>query len=359
MDFIRTMVSDKRTRYVDNDYNLDLTYITSRIIATSFPACGIESLYRNDIDTLDSFLRNRHKEGFKIYNLSDREYGKIIGDWNIYHVHWLDHHPISFVFYVDIILDSAKTLREDEKVAIVVHCLSGKGRTGMLVCALLFYYNICLSIEGANQIFKERRGVAVEHPSQLRYMKYFETMINCGVEKTNVNPKVIKGMSISFLNSQQSSFETLEVKVYDFLTESLLTVFTFSLNTIDESKSSVKDSSKLPEIKSEDSEEDRYVTKGLSDRDYETPTPDLFIKIFSERIMSNFLGRVNVNTFFIPDNKIELCLSDFDQNSGLPSSFRLSIELSDFTQITGKSLPYSYLRIREQISMVKNNQPFK
>ena len=35
---IRKMVSGQRNRFTDEDYNLDLTYITPRIIAMSFPA---------------------------------------------------------------------------------------------------------------------------------------------------------------------------------------------------------------------------------------------------------------------------------------------------------------------------------
>ena len=50
IDFIRKKVSGKRYRYVDEKYNLDLTYITDKLIATSFPASGFESTWRNHID---------------------------------------------------------------------------------------------------------------------------------------------------------------------------------------------------------------------------------------------------------------------------------------------------------------------
>lgn len=38
---IRTMVSENRLRYNDEDFNLDLTYITPRVIAMGFPSSGI------------------------------------------------------------------------------------------------------------------------------------------------------------------------------------------------------------------------------------------------------------------------------------------------------------------------------
>ena len=46
---IREVVSGSKNRYKEGKFNLDLTYITKRIIAMSFPATGVESTYRNDL----------------------------------------------------------------------------------------------------------------------------------------------------------------------------------------------------------------------------------------------------------------------------------------------------------------------
>ena len=50
MNWIREIVSGKKQRFKQQGYNLDLTYVTPRIIAMSFPAAGFESTYRNNID---------------------------------------------------------------------------------------------------------------------------------------------------------------------------------------------------------------------------------------------------------------------------------------------------------------------
>jgi len=50
MNIIRTIVSGKKIRTKEKNYNLDLTYITPRVIAMSFPGSGIEITYRNNID---------------------------------------------------------------------------------------------------------------------------------------------------------------------------------------------------------------------------------------------------------------------------------------------------------------------
>lgn len=50
MNFLREKVSGKKKRLIKEGFNLDLTYITKRIIAMSFPGEGFEGFYRNPID---------------------------------------------------------------------------------------------------------------------------------------------------------------------------------------------------------------------------------------------------------------------------------------------------------------------
>jgi len=52
MDSLRSIVSGQRKRYIDNNFNLDLSYISERIIAMSFPSSGFESCYRNKIEVV-------------------------------------------------------------------------------------------------------------------------------------------------------------------------------------------------------------------------------------------------------------------------------------------------------------------
>lgn len=57
MDWLRKIVSGKRRRFESADYNLDITYITNRIIAMSFPASGFEQLYRNNINDVNYLIK--------------------------------------------------------------------------------------------------------------------------------------------------------------------------------------------------------------------------------------------------------------------------------------------------------------
>ena len=50
MYFLRELVSGKKIRIREGGYNLDLTYITPRVIAMAYPASGLDKIYRNSID---------------------------------------------------------------------------------------------------------------------------------------------------------------------------------------------------------------------------------------------------------------------------------------------------------------------
>ena len=56
MDWLRKIVSGKRNRFQDEKYNLDITYITNRVLAMSFPASGVEQYYRNNINKVFSVI---------------------------------------------------------------------------------------------------------------------------------------------------------------------------------------------------------------------------------------------------------------------------------------------------------------
>ena len=45
-------MSGPKKRFQEDGYNLDLTYVCPRIVAMSFPASGIETLYRNNIENV-------------------------------------------------------------------------------------------------------------------------------------------------------------------------------------------------------------------------------------------------------------------------------------------------------------------
>ncbi len=54
---VRERVSADKSRYSDSKYDLDLSYITDRVIAMAYPASGFEATYRNSIAEVAAMLK--------------------------------------------------------------------------------------------------------------------------------------------------------------------------------------------------------------------------------------------------------------------------------------------------------------
>jgi len=69
---------------VRQQFDLDLTYITNRIMAMSAPAFGGHTTYRNDIHVVSRFLSSMHYGKFFVFNLCDH-YFSTDGSMGNYH----------------------------------------------------------------------------------------------------------------------------------------------------------------------------------------------------------------------------------------------------------------------------------
>lgn len=66
---IRSMVSKKKKRFTEDGFDLDLSYITPRIIAMGFPSSGVEGIYRNPLPEVQRFFTKRHASHYKVTRL--------------------------------------------------------------------------------------------------------------------------------------------------------------------------------------------------------------------------------------------------------------------------------------------------
>ncbi len=121
---VRSLVSADKNRFQDGSHDLDLTYITERVIAMSFPAEGFESSYRNDIHAVARFLKEKHGEHFMIFNLcSERGYNYSLFDNHVQGwCGFADHHapPLALIFRLCRAID--QWLHADPKNVVVIHC---------------------------------------------------------------------------------------------------------------------------------------------------------------------------------------------------------------------------------------------
>ena len=209
MDFVRELVSQKKTRFINEDYNLDLTYITPKIIAMSFPAEGFESLYRNRIEDVSSFLQKTHKKNYLIINLSNRKYNYKHFENKVYDVKWPDHYPCPFLSYLETIIFSVEFLLNEKKNIIAVHCQAGKGRTGSLINSILLTSGKFEKVKKANEFYKHKRSVKVDRNSQICYLNYFKNFLDYKCKGMNLFPKRL--VSVSILTQDQGFFSSAKV----------------------------------------------------------------------------------------------------------------------------------------------------
>ena len=178
---IKRVLSKRTDRYTEEGFDLDLTYITERIIAMSFPATGVESVYRNCLRDVAKMLMNKHGENYLVFNLSERRYDISKLNNQVLDFGWPDHLAPSLDRLCSICKSISSWLDSDSRHVAVVHCVGGKGRTGVVVAAYLHYSNICNTPESAldkfamQRFFNEKQGV--NQPSQRRYVYYFADLL--------------------------------------------------------------------------------------------------------------------------------------------------------------------------------------
>uniref|UniRef100_A0A0N4Z354 Phosphatase tensin-type domain-containing protein n=1 Tax=Parastrongyloides trichosuri TaxID=131310 RepID=A0A0N4Z354_PARTI len=174
---LKKIVSQNRRRYINDGFNLDLTYITDRIIAMGYPAEDSEKLYRNSMNETKRFLEHYHSKHYLVFNLRGQYiYDEKNFDNRVRIFEMTDHHPPRLELMAPFCREVHKYLLEDPKNIVAVHCKAGKGRTGVMICAYLVYINFYLSPRKNMEYYSilrtmDNKGVTI--PSQRRYVYYF------------------------------------------------------------------------------------------------------------------------------------------------------------------------------------------
>ena len=223
-NIFKRLVSKKKRRIRTEFFDLDMAYITERVIGMGFPATGCETFYRNTLIDLKAYLDMYHQE-YKIYNLcieKKRIYPKNIWfDKKVGLFPFNDHAPCPIKLILDFCVDICLYLTTNPKGVAAIHCKAGKGRTGVMIVCYLIFSGLCENTDEALAHYAKQRTLnnkGVTIPSQIRYIKYFETFLSANYERPFLKciPKIIKidlnkGFSnmIMNYNTDMSYFTTI------------------------------------------------------------------------------------------------------------------------------------------------------
>ena len=181
---VRALVSRKKIRYNEGGFDLDLTYITPRIIALGAPSEGSDALFRNPLAEVQRFLESRHAGKYWLFDLRAEagvHYDAAKFGGRVSRHGFFDHNPAPLATIAAAVADMHRWLSADPANVAAVHCKAGKGRTGLIVSAYLVFAGLAPSATAALRAFGDARtsnGKGVTIPSQMRYVHYYEASLH-------------------------------------------------------------------------------------------------------------------------------------------------------------------------------------
>uniref|UniRef100_A0A670YNG0 Tensin 3 n=1 Tax=Pseudonaja textilis TaxID=8673 RepID=A0A670YNG0_PSETE len=177
---------------MEESYELDLTYVTERIIAVSFPGNCSEEIYLNNFQDVIGMLKSRHGGNYMVLNLSERRYDFAKLDPKIMEVGWPDFHAPSLNKICNICKAMESWLNSHPQHVVVIHCRGGKGRIGVVISSYMHFTNLSASADQALDRFAMKKffddNVSdLMQPSQKRYVQFLSDLLS-GLVKMNTNP---------------------------------------------------------------------------------------------------------------------------------------------------------------------------
>ncbi|XP_068561221.1 tensin-1 isoform X2 [Cebidichthys violaceus] len=175
---------------LEESYELDLIYITERIISVSFPSSVEEQSYAANLREVASMLRSKHGHNYLLFNLSEKRYDISELNPKVLDFGWPDHHAPALDKICSICKAMDTWLSADSHNVVVIHNKGNRGRTGVVVAAYMHYSNISASADQAldrfaMKRFYEDKVLPVGQPSQKRYVEYFSGLLSGHIKINN------------------------------------------------------------------------------------------------------------------------------------------------------------------------------
>ncbi|XP_026229667.1 tensin-3 isoform X3 [Anabas testudineus] len=177
---------------MEEGYELDLTYITERIIAVSFPQGCSDEIYSHNLKDVTRMLKSKHADNYLIINLSERRHELTKMNPKTLDTGWPDLHapPLDKICTICKAMES--WLNADPLHVVVIHCKGGKGRIGVVISSFVHFTDVSASADQALDRFAMRKYYddkvsALMTPSQKRYVWILNSLLS-GSMKINASP---------------------------------------------------------------------------------------------------------------------------------------------------------------------------
>ncbi|XP_047902933.1 tensin-1 isoform X15 [Anser cygnoides] len=186
----KTSRSMSVTAAMESSCELDLVYITERIIAVSYPSAAEEQNFRSNLREVAHMLKSKHGDNYVLFNLSERRHDISKLHPKVLDFGWPDLHTPALEKICSICKAMDTWLNAAGHNVVVLHNKGNRGRLGVVVAAYMHYSNISASADQAldrfaMKRFYEDKVVPVGQPSQRRYIHYFSGLLSGSIKMNN------------------------------------------------------------------------------------------------------------------------------------------------------------------------------
>ncbi|XP_054685330.1 tensin-1 isoform X16 [Grus americana] len=186
----KTSRSMSLTAAMESSCELDLVYITERIIAVSYPSTAEEQSFCSNLREVAHMLKSKHGDNYVLFNLSERRHDVSKLHPKVLDFGWPDLHTPALEKICSICKAMDTWLNAATHNVVVLHNKGNRGRLGVVVAAYMHYSNISASADQAldrfaMKRFYEDKVVPVGQPSQKRYIHYFSGLLSGSIKMNN------------------------------------------------------------------------------------------------------------------------------------------------------------------------------
>ncbi|XP_037104947.1 putative tyrosine-protein phosphatase auxilin isoform X3 [Syngnathus acus] len=176
---------------------LDIAYITSRIIVMTYPAESVQIGYQNHVEDIRSFLDTRHADHYTVFNLSQRNYRGAKFSNRVSECNWPALQAPSLHNLFAVCKNMHNWLKQNPKNVCVITCSDGRAPSGVLVCAMFCFCHLFNNPVPAMQLLSAKRPGSGLWPSHRRYIGYVCSMVSEKPSLPHSKPLKIKALTVS------------------------------------------------------------------------------------------------------------------------------------------------------------------